>query len=136
MNALVAQKAYLTVSGAIMALIGGYLMLDPVGFWNSYGEDLAGRTDLLSDIQGAGGALAVASLVVLAGAFVRALASPAILLSVVLYGGYAVGRTVSVATSGAPQATILAALAVEAVIAVLGLLTLRASRPLPSAATA
>jgi hypothetical protein len=122
------RKTYLIVSGLVLVLVGAMIVSDPVGAWSGFGIDLTESVSVLNDVQATSATLLVAGALVLAGAFVPSLAFTATVMSVALYGGYALGRALSLIMFGIPADGLVLALVVEAILAAAGLAVLRANR--------
>lgn len=118
------QKSYLIVSGMIAILIGAIIVSDPVGAWLANGINLAESVSLLNDVQATSATLLVMGTLILAGAFISSLTLTATVISAALYGGYALGRSLSLVTYGLPADGLVVALGVEVLIAVFGLFVL------------
>lgn len=113
MSNSVILKAIPIVSGLVAIAIGGAILAAPAAFYAGYGIVLGGDPNLLSELQGAGGAVLGSGVLIVAGAFVRKLALPATLLSTLLFLGYAAGRAVGMAVYGTPATAIVASGVVE-----------------------
>ncbi len=104
----------LGVCGVVAAVIGAYLLLDPAGFYASYGVDVTGQGPaLLSDMRGNGATFLVLGGVFAAGARGTVQASTAAALAAAFYLGFAASRGLGFFLDGAPPDDILQAGAVE-----------------------
>ena len=117
MNMSKLQSTVLAIAGFTAVIIGSYIALDPHGFYSSYGIDLEGKVDLLSELRAPGTNLAVLGCVMLAGLFKPHLRSLAIMLSLSVFFAFSSGRLLGIALDGLPSEGIQAALAIELVIA-------------------
>jgi len=122
---ITASKTFLFASGLIGAGIGAGLLLDPVAFEASAGIVLGQDPNLLSEVRAPGGALFGLGVMILLGAFLPRLAFTSALVSTVVFGSYGLARLLGVALDGAPGASLVAAMAVELLIAAFGLWVVR-----------
>lgn len=106
-------QVLLVVSGLTAAVIGGALLLDPVGFEASAGVALRRDASLLSEIRAPGGALLASGVLVLVGAFVRRLTFAASLVATVLLLSYGLSRALSIVIDGMPADPLVAAMIFE-----------------------
>lgn len=121
-------RSTLVVAGAVAAGIGGAILVAPRAFYAGYGIAWSADANLASELLGGGGLLLGSGVFIIAGAFVARLGFAAMVLSSLLYLGYAAGRTVSAITHGMPSTAILLSGGVELGLGLASLLALQASR--------
>ncbi len=120
-------KTFLIFSGGIGLLIGATALLAPDTLHGSSGIVLGADVPLRNEIRAAGGAILSGSVLILLGAFVRRLAWPALLFSALFYTSYGLGRGVSLVLDGPPGTPLLAIMALELAVGIVGVaLSLRA----------
>lgn len=117
-------KALLVVSGLTGIIIGSGLLFAPVSFEASAGIDLGTNINLLSEVRAPGGALLVAGVLILLGAFITKLAYTSILLSCLFYLSYGFSRVFSMIVDGVPNESLVTATLVEIVVGGLSILIL------------
>ncbi|MDJ0751570.1 MAG: DUF4345 domain-containing protein [Woeseiaceae bacterium] len=115
---------YLVIAGLLLLVIGGALMFAPHSFHGSNGIVLGNDPSLLSEIRAPGGLLASSGMIILIGAIRRQLRSPAVQLTALVYGSFGLARLVSMALDGMPSSSIVAATALELIVALVGLAVL------------
>ena len=111
---------YLVVSGLMLLAIGAAILLVPHTFHSSNGITLGNDPNLLSEIRAPGGLLVGTAVLILMGVFRSSARSFAVLLSVLVYGSFGVGRLVGMALDGMPSEGIVGATVIELVVAVVG----------------
>lgn len=109
------QKIFLIVSGAILALVGGYICLNPSDYLDQFGLTSGSNVNFYSDLRAMGGSLLIFGLFAIAASFKR------LLITTLVYAAYGLFRLVAVALDGTPGIAILAAATIEIVIAFIGL---------------
>ena len=120
--------AFLIIAGLLLLVIGGSILLAPHSFYASNGIALGNDPNLLSEIRAPGGMLTASGLFALIGALRSNLASMTILLLVLVYGSFGVARIVSIMIDGMPASGIVAAAAIELLVAAVGLFVLWRTR--------
>ena len=119
------QKLMLGLAGLTAAAVGGTILASPQGFYDHYGVDLHQNTDLLSELRASSMNLLALGLLMIGGVFSRRLAPVAVVVAPLVFLAYAAGRGVGVLADGMPSSSILGAMIIEVVVAVLCLLALR-----------
>ncbi|MCJ8290416.1 MAG: DUF4345 domain-containing protein [Crocinitomicaceae bacterium] len=117
-------KVLLVVSGLTGIIIGSGLLFAPVSFEASAGIDLGTNINLLSEVRAPGGALLVAGVLILLGAFMTKLAYTSVLLSSLIYLSYGFSRVFSMIVDGVPSESLVTATIVEIVVGGLSFLVL------------
>ena len=113
------QKTVLGIAGITALAIGAVILFTPHAFYASYGVTLGQNPNMLSELRAPGAGLAALGVVMLAGLVRAALAPVALVAALTVYLAYPFGRVVSFLVDGVPSDSVLGALAVEIVIAVL-----------------
>lgn len=119
------QKTALGISGVTALGVGAFILAAPHAFYASYGISLGSDPSLLSELRAPGAGLAAFGIVMLAGILREAFGQASAVAALTVFVAFPAGRIVGLAADGTPSAGILAALAVEAAIAVLCLLAFR-----------
>jgi uncharacterized membrane protein HdeD (DUF308 family) len=106
-------RALLVVAGAVAAAVGATLLLAPVAFSERYGIVLGADPSALSERRAPGAALLATGGLLVVGAFVTRLRTPALLVGALLYLAYGAARLLSLVLDGRPDDGLLLAGAVE-----------------------
>ena len=109
----VVTRIGLAGSGAILGLIGGALMLAPKAFLEMSHVFVEGEPSLMSELTAPSGVLLIASALMILGAVRLRFANLALSAGAIVYGGYGVGRLVSMAIHGLPSASLVTATVIE-----------------------
>lgn len=128
MTSKLATRLYLILSALIALAIGGILTFTPGLLHDPSGIPLE-TANQLSEVRAPGAFLLVSGLWILAGGLAAPLSRGGTVLSVMLYGSYAAGRVLSIMLDGWPSQSLVIALAIEAVLAVVGLGVLKQWKP-------
>lgn len=115
---------FLFLSGILLLVIGGTILLLPHVFYANDGILLGNDPSLLSEIRASGGLLAGSSLVILFGTFRPNLRSLAMILTVLVYGSFGISRLLGMVLDGMPSDGLIIATAIELIVAAIGLLIL------------
>ena len=113
---------FLFISGLMLLGIGLGILFVPHGFHASNGIVLSNDPNLLSEIRAPGGLLIGSGVLILLGAFRSTGRSLAILLTILVYGTFALARLIGMIIDGMPSEGIVVATAIELAVAALGLL--------------
>jgi len=113
------RRFALGMSGLTAFAIGLAITLDPHSFYASYGIALSPQPNLMSELRAPAVNLAVLGLVILCGAFYQKFTRVSALLGVTVFSAFAIGRTISLVLDGWPSDSILAAFAIEVLLALL-----------------
>ena len=124
----VTTTIYLVISGLILLVIGGTILLEPHLFHGSNGIALGNDPNLLSEIRAPGGLLACSGITILMGAFRNQMRPLAATLSILVYGSFGMSRLVSMGLDGIPSSSIVGAAAVEVTVAIFGVYILWRAR--------
>ena len=116
MNSTRLNKSILIVAGIIMLVVGFGILFVPFSFHAGVGLMLDHDAVLLNELRSPGGALLVAGVVVVVGAFRAGLGYPAMMLAFVVYMSYGLSRIVSFALDGLPGAGLMQVTVLEIVM--------------------
>ena len=122
----------LHINGWVAALIGVFIVVEPVTMLSPYGLQPELSNSLLSELRAPGGLLFFCGLAILYSAFTPNLRERGLYLSVMLYGSYATGRLLSILVDGMPQMEILAALTIESMLCGLSFAAIRSQHNTPA----
>ena len=106
----------LHVNGWVAVLIGSFIILDPISVLSSYGLQSDLSTGLLSELRAPGGLLLVCGLGIIFCATTPGYAHSGLLLSIMVYGGYASVRLLAILLDGVPPVEIQLAASIEVVL--------------------
>ena len=112
----IAVRFLLGLSGGLLIVIGGAILLSPEEMFAMNGITLQNNPSLLSEIRAPAGLLFASGSFVLISAFVRSWAQPALLLSSLVYSSYGLVRLLSMALDGPPSHSLVQATIIELVI--------------------
>ncbi|MEP1199292.1 DUF4345 domain-containing protein [Tateyamaria sp.] len=113
------RRLVLGISGLAATTLGLAITLDPQAFYASYGIVLTPQPNLMSELRAPATNLAVLGLIILSGALYKRVTHSAALLGTAVFLAFAMGRVVSLVFDGRPSDSILAALGIEVVLALL-----------------
>ncbi|MCG9630415.1 DUF4345 domain-containing protein [Vibrio sp. Isolate30] len=113
------QRIVLGAAGFTAFVIGGLISLSPLEFYASYGVAIDSEPSLLSELRGLGANLAALGMLMIAGLFSSSLAKTSVVVAKVVFFAFPVGRMIGIMADGMPSQSILTALAIEIVFAVL-----------------
>lgn len=108
--------ALLLVAGALLVVIGGFLLVDPHEFFGQNGVVLGDDPNLMSEIRAPAGLLIASGLLIAWSARIERLGLVGLALTALVYGSYGVSRLVSIGLDGLPSEGIVAATLVELVV--------------------
>lgn len=114
-------SVFLLLSGLILLAIGGAILFVPHDFHASNDIVLGDDPSLLSEIRAPGGLLTASAILILIGVFRVSLRPLAMTLNVLAYGSFGLARLVGVALDGIPASGLVVAIAIELVVATIGL---------------
>lgn len=113
------RRIVLGFSGLTAASIGLAITMDPQAFYASYGIALVPQPNLMSELRAPAANLAVLGVIILSGALYQKAARLAALLGATVFSAFAAGRILSLILDGRPSNSVLAALGIEVVLALL-----------------
>jgi len=117
-------KVILFISGLLLMIIGSAILFAPVVFSARNGIELGGNISLLNDTRAAGASLLASGFVILLGAFIQKLAYTSVLVAIIAFLSYAIGRIFSIAIDGTPTEGLIKATVVELIIGLLNVFVL------------
>ena len=123
------RRLVLGMSGLTASIIGLAITLDPQSFYASYGIVLSPQPNLMSELRAPAANLAALGLIILSGAFYQKFFQASAWLGVTVFSAFFIGRTISFVLDGRPSDSILAAFAIELLLALLCLWVVRWKRP-------
>jgi hypothetical protein len=123
-----ARIVLLLVSGALLILVGTFIIVSPADFYASNNIDLGANVSLLNELKAPAGLLLAAGIFMISAIFERSKTNVALCLSTLIYLSYAVSRSVSMAFDGVPATGLVQAAALEATIGLTCLVVLLISR--------
>ncbi len=112
----ITRKIVLLVAGALLALIGTFIIASPVDFYAANSIELGADVSLLNELKAPAGFLLAAGAFIIAAIFVRRLTDTAMLLAAMIYLSYAGSRFASMLIDGTPAAGLVQAAVLEAVV--------------------
>ena len=110
------QRAILLVAGALLILVGSFILAAPIDFYASNSIELGANVSLLNELKAPAGLLLAAGLFMLGAVFVRGMADMATSLAALIYLSYAVSRFASMAFDGVPATGLVQAAALEGIV--------------------
>ncbi|MFZ7094506.1 DUF4345 domain-containing protein [Primorskyibacter sp. 2E233] len=132
MQSTLFEKIALGLSGLTALTIGAFILFAPHAFYTSYGITLGQDASLLSELRAPGAGLASFGLLMLLGIWRHAILPIGMAAALTVFIAFPAGRLVGLAVDGMPSGSIIAALVVEVVIAVLCLAAFRRRLWLPA----
>ncbi|MEO0651293.1 MAG: DUF4345 domain-containing protein [Planctomycetota bacterium] len=123
------RRILLALAGLCAAYIGLSILLAPAAFHASNGIELALDPNLLSEVRAPGAALMTLGLLILLGAFVRALTLTSTVIAAAVYLSYGLGRLVSFGFDGLPGSGLIGATVIELVLGLACACALLSAKP-------
>ncbi|NND91951.1 MAG: DUF4345 domain-containing protein [Granulosicoccus sp.] len=127
-NLVKTQIALLLVSGALLILVGTFIIVSPAEFYDSNSIDLGANVNLLNELKAPAGLLLAAGMYMISAIFVHGKTDVALWLAALIYLSYAVSRSASMAFDGVPATGLVMATALEATIGLTCLVVLLISK--------
>jgi Domain of unknown function (DUF4345) len=106
-------RGALFMFGALLLVLGGWRVTDPVAFHAHHGLTIEASAGMLNEARGAGGAVVGFALVILSGAFVDQLRFTSTVAAAVLFLSYAAARLYGFASDGHPGAMVIQGITFE-----------------------
>ncbi|MEO0321753.1 MAG: DUF4345 domain-containing protein [Myxococcota bacterium] len=119
-----ATGTLLGLSGLVLFVIGGGVLLAPHAFYASNGIALGSDPSQLSEVRAPAGLLLLAGFMGVLGAFRRRLRGPALASTAAVYGSYGLSRLLGAAVDGLPGEGLVMAMAFELAVGALAAVTL------------
>ncbi len=110
------QMVVLFVAGALLILVGSFILASPADFYAANDINLGSNVSLLNELKAPAGFLLVAGLFIVGAIFARGLADTAMSLAALIYLSYAASRFASMTADGLPAAGLIQAAALEGVV--------------------
>jgi len=110
------QKVILLLAGALLILVGSFILASPAEFYAANDIALGANVSLLNELKAPAGMLLAAGTFMIGAVFVRGLADTATRLAALVFLSYAASRFVSMAFDGLPAAGLVQAAALEAAV--------------------
>jgi len=110
-------RTALALSGALLASIGGALLVSPAALLKMSHVVIDNDPGLLSELSAPGGLLVITASFLMLGAIKLRFANLALLAGALVYGSYGLSRLISMALHGLPSASLISATVVELVAA-------------------
>jgi len=107
------RKALLLVAGALLILVGTFILASPLDFYASNDIELGASVSLLNELKAPAGLLLAAGLFILGAIFVRSQTDTALWLAALIYLSYGVSRFASMIVDGVPAAGLVQAASLE-----------------------
>lgn len=125
------QIAVLLVAGALLILVGGFILAAPIDFYATNDISLGANVNLLNELKAPAGLLLAAGLFMIGAIFIRRMADSATSLAALIYLSYAVSRFFSMAFDGVPASGLVQVAAIEGIVglACLAVSTIRRMQP-------
>lgn len=98
----------LGLSGLMLTFAGSMRLIKPIGSYclTAYSNNpelkIEGKSDMFSEMRGAGLYTVFAGITIALGIFIPELKLTSFIVAIVLFGGYAIGRVVSISLDGKP----------------------------------
>ena len=121
-------RALLLASGLIAAGIAAVILIAPDAFYGGYGIDISADVSLANELKAPAGALLLAGLLMMAGAFKATYTIPSLATAAAVYLSYGLSRVLSMAIDGAPHSGLVSAAAIEVAIGTVCLVDLMRHR--------
>ncbi|MEM7209513.1 MAG: DUF4345 domain-containing protein [Pseudomonadota bacterium] len=112
------QLLILFIAGALLVLVGGYILAAPTSFYASNNIELGTNISLINELKAPAGMLMVAGLFMLVAIFVRSLVDSATWLAALIFVSYATSRLSSMVFDGTPASGLVQAAMLEGIVGV------------------
>jgi len=115
------RTIYLCFAGLILILVGSFIGFLPGDYLTQFFDNNEFSLDSLSEMRGMGGSLFILGLFIVAGAFIIRIENTALIISALIFGSFSIFRLLGILLDGVPSQSILIALSIELVFAVMAL---------------
>ena len=107
--------AVLSVSGLMLFTLAGLLrLINPIAnYWKNSGIKIENEVNMLSEVRGMSMVMLLGGIVIILGAIIPELTLTSFIVAILLFGGYAIGRLISVGIDGKPNKLIITGLITE-----------------------
>ncbi|MBE1299288.1 MAG: DUF4345 domain-containing protein [Alteromonadaceae bacterium] len=119
------RKIYLFLAGSILSLVGLYIGLMPTDYLSQFFIETDINVAVLSEMRGMGGNLLVFGIFILGGAFLKRLERVTMIISCLIFASFSLFRALGIILDGMPGQSILLALIIEVIFALLAIPLLR-----------
>lgn len=113
---------YLFLGGLTLIVVGAFISFTPSLYLSQFVQASQINIDILSEMRGMGGSLLAIGIFIVVGSFYVKLTKTALSMSVLIFSSFFLFRCVGIVVDGVPNKGILAALGVELIFAVLGII--------------
>ena len=113
------HNIYLFFAGTILVLVGFYIGFLPADYLSQFLGRSEFSLDSLSELRGMGGTLFILGLFIVGGACIKRIENTALILSALIFGAFSAFRLLGILLDGIPSESILIALSIEVVFAVM-----------------
>lgn len=117
-----AKAVYFLIAGLTLIAIGGYISFTPVNYLGQFNLNQEVNLEVLSEMRGMGGSLFLFGLFIFSACFEPRLAKSALTISILIFTSFSVFRTIGIVVDGMPNQSILVALSIEIILAILGII--------------
>lgn len=115
------QNTYLTLTGLMLLLIGGFIAANPTAYLLQFSSELNLPVSFFSELRAFGTGLLGIGLMATVSLFIPKLRLIALAASTIVFGSYFLGRAVSLLVDGMPNQGIIIAAGIELVFTIIGL---------------
>ncbi len=107
----------LAASGLMLFTLAGVLrLINPIGnYWKNSGIKIEKEVNMLSEVRGMSALMSLGGIIIMLGAIVPELTLTSFIVAILLFGGYAIGRLLSMGIDGKPNKLIITGLISEVV---------------------
>lgn len=123
------HKIYLFLAGGLLILIGSFIGFFPAEYLAQFFDSKEFSLDSRSEMRGMGGSLFILGLFIVGGAYIKRIEETALIISTLIFGAFSMFRIFGIIFDGVPSHSIVIALSIEIVFAVLAMLLLVAHQP-------
>lgn len=107
----------LSISGLMLFTLAGLLrLINPIeNYWKNSGIKIENEVNMLSEVRGMSTVMLLGGIVIMLGAIIPELTLTSFIVAILLFGGYAIGRLLSIVIDGKPNKLIIIGLVSEVV---------------------
>jgi len=107
----------LSISGLMLFTLAGLLrLINPIGnYWKNSGIKIENEVNILSEVRGMSALMLLGGIVIMLGAIAPELTLTSFIVAILLFGGYAIGRLLSIVIDGKPNKMIMIGLVSEVI---------------------
>ena len=115
------QNSYLTLTGLILLIIGGFIAANPTAYLLQFSSKLSLPVSFFSELRAFGTGLLGVGLIAIVSLFIPKIRFIALAASAIVFSSFFLGRVVSMLTDGMPNQGIIIAAGIELVFSIIGL---------------